>query len=59
VKAQNINLYVSGKNLYTWTDWDGWDPESLSTDNPPVAVGMVHNGRPVLRAFTVGINITY
>ena len=22
-----MQLYVSAKNLYTWTKWDGWDPE--------------------------------
>jgi len=27
-----LQLYVSGKNLYTWTKWDGWDPE-LAADN--------------------------
>lgn len=50
-KAQTINLYVSGKNLKTWTDWEGWDPET--------GEGLVNSGRPVLRGFTVGLNITY
>lgn len=22
-----LQLYISGKNLYTWTDWEGYDPE--------------------------------
>lgn len=51
VKAQNINLYVSGKNLFTWTKWEGWDPES--------GEGIVAGGRPVLRTFTVGASVTY
>jgi TonB-dependent starch-binding outer membrane protein SusC len=59
MKVQSVNLYVSGKNLHTFTDWDGWDPEALNTDNPPLPVGQVHNGRPVLRAFTIGLNIVY
>ncbi|MFD2887304.1 SusC/RagA family TonB-linked outer membrane protein [Chitinophaga cymbidii] len=56
-KVQSINLYVSGKNLYTWTNWEGWDPESLDADGN--AVGLVIGGRPVLRGFTVGLNIVY
>lgn len=24
---KNLRLYVSGRNLHTWTDWSGWDPE--------------------------------
>lgn len=51
VGAQNINLFVSGKNLVTWTNWEGWDPES--------GEGIVAGGRPVLRAFTVGASIIY
>jgi TonB-linked SusC/RagA family outer membrane protein len=56
-KAQSINLYVSGKNLYTWTNWEGWDPEANASDGTPL--GLVTAGRPVLRGFTVGLNITY
>lgn len=29
-----LQLYVSGKNLYTWTQWQGWDPE-LADDAKP------------------------
>lgn len=49
--AQNVNVYVSGKNLFTWTKWQGWDPET--------GEGILAGGRPVLRAYTVGLNITY
>ena len=64
IKAQAINIYVSGKNLATWTNWEGWDPETLvpittngvTTDMPN---GLRTDGRPALRAFTFGIHITY
>jgi TonB-dependent starch-binding outer membrane protein SusC len=51
IKAQSVNLYISGKNLATLTKWDGWDPET--------GQGMITDGRPVLRAFTAGIMLTY
>ena len=62
VKAQSINLYVSGKNLITWTKWEGWDPEP--SDSNGAAAGGYTNGttlgtRPVMRAITIGLNITY
>ena len=44
----NINVYVSGKNLLTFTKWKGWDPEA----------GQDYFGRPVLKSFTVGLNVT-
>ncbi len=59
IKAQSINLYVSGKNLITWTKWEGWDPEPVSTDGQNNAAGGLLGTRPVMRAFTVGLNITY
>ena len=51
IKAQAINFYVSGKNLLTITNWEGWDPET--------GQGMITDGRPVLRAVTFGLHITY
>lgn len=26
-KFENLQLYISGHNLYTWTNWEGFDPE--------------------------------
>jgi TonB-dependent starch-binding outer membrane protein SusC len=64
IKAQAINFYISGKNLATWTNWEGWDPEALApqfingqTVNVPD--GLILDGRPALRAFTFGVHITY
>jgi hypothetical protein len=59
VKAQAINIYISGKNLVTWTKWEGWDPEPVSTDGQNNAAGGLLGTRPVMRAFTFGVNITY
>jgi TonB-linked SusC/RagA family outer membrane protein len=27
LKLEGLQLYISGKNLYTWTKWEGYDPE--------------------------------
>lgn len=70
-KAESINLYVSAKNLYTWTKWEGWDPEATDTETDAngqtrdnrngsfLLNGLNNGGRPVLRAFTVGLNIVF
>ncbi|MDZ7876217.1 MAG: TonB-dependent receptor [Saprospiraceae bacterium] len=50
-KLKAFSIYASAKNLKTWTNWEGWDPET--------GEGLTAGGRPVLRAYTVGINITY
>lgn len=31
---KNCQVYVSCKNPYTWTKWEGWDPESGVSDSP-------------------------
>jgi TonB-linked SusC/RagA family outer membrane protein len=57
IKFQALNVYVSGKNLHTWTKWEGWDPEAL--DQYGNTMGLTTNGRPVMRTISVGVNITY
>ncbi len=48
---ENLNLFVSGKNLAIWTDWEGWDPE---TD-----AGLAVGERPVMKGLSVGMNVTF
>ncbi len=40
----NLQVYLSGKNLYTWTKWAGWDPESSS---------------PMMRSIIAGIKLGF
>lgn len=50
IKLQSINLFVSGRNLATWTNWEGWDPETNQ--------GLTNDGRPVFKGYSVGLNVT-
>ena len=47
----SAKLYISGKNLYTWTKWKGWDPET--------GQGLISNGRPVMKDLSVGLDISF
>lgn len=51
LKLQNLNLFVSGRNLATWTDWEGWDPETNQ--------GLTNDGRPVFKGYSIGLNVTF
>ena len=44
-------IYVNGKNIHTWTNWEGWDPETGS--------GLAPDGRPVMKSYTVGLEIEF
>ncbi|MDF9796253.1 TonB-linked SusC/RagA family outer membrane protein [Catalinimonas alkaloidigena] len=48
---ENIRLFVSGRNLQTWTKWPGWDPET--------GEGITIGGRPVLRYYTFGLDVRF
>jgi len=47
---KNLKVFVSGKNLATWTKWNGWDPET--------GVRIDDSGRPVMKSYALGIDIT-
>ncbi|MGV8091597.1 MAG: TonB-dependent receptor [Mangrovibacterium sp.] len=51
VGLQELQVYASGKNLYTWTKWKGWDPET--------GQGIIQGGSPVLKSYSLGINVTF
>ncbi|WP_262247818.1 SusC/RagA family TonB-linked outer membrane protein [Parapedobacter soli] len=51
LKLSNLTATLSGKNLFTWTRWNGWDPET--------AMGIGYNGRPVMRYYTFGLELTF
>ncbi|GGG74508.1 SusC/RagA family TonB-linked outer membrane protein [Parapedobacter pyrenivorans] len=50
MRIQNLRLFVSGKNLFTWTKWNGWDPEYGGGGRGP------ENNGPILKSYTVGLN---
>ncbi len=53
LKLTQTRVYVSGKNLKTWTNWMGFDPEhgQAGTFNPNLS-------GPLLKSFVFGLNIT-
>lgn len=48
--VSNMKVFLSGKNLYTLTKWEGWDPEA--------GVGLAV-GPPVLANYTLGLNVEF
>ena len=52
IGVQKLKLFVSGKNLLTLTDWEGWDPETGQ------GLGPTDASLPVMRGFAFGLDIT-
>lgn len=51
----SVTVYVSGRNLYTFSNWIGWDPEAAQA---PRGSGDWTNNYPLTRSFVGGINIS-
>ncbi len=68
IGATNCKVFVSGKNLLTFTKWKGWDPETNTTLYPVggpatginTALGVTSiNAFPVMRSYSMGLDITF
>jgi TonB-linked SusC/RagA family outer membrane protein len=46
-----LKVFLSGKNLVTFTNWDGTDPET--------GAGVLSSTYPVITSFTLGANVSF
>lgn len=51
----SVTVYASGRNLYTWTKWIGWDPENNYQGR---GIGDWANNYPTIRGVVFGLNIS-
>jgi len=51
-------VYVAAQNLYTWTNYSGYDPE-VSVRNSALTPGFDYSAYPRARTITFGINTTF
>ena len=66
INLSKLRVYVSGQNLLTFTDYEGWDPE-VNTDylsEGGTAGGNISQGNdfysaPQARTITVGVNVGF
>jgi TonB-linked SusC/RagA family outer membrane protein len=58
LKIGGATFYISGRNLATWTNWIGWDPEEDFNRAPAGTAVNTNNSYPLVRSFIFGTNIT-
>lgn len=65
LRIGGLTAYLSGRNLFTFTDWFGWDPESRQIvrgseqyDAMGNYVSSWESNYPLTRSFVFGINLT-
>jgi len=55
-----VTVYASGRNLYTWTNWLGWDPEARDVPRGNSVDGVGDNlNYPMVRSYVIGLNLTF
>ena len=65
IRMSSLRVYVGVRNLYTFTNYKGWDPEvnytgtNRSTQNTNVIQGYDFYTAPQARTYTLGINLSF
>ncbi len=55
----SANVYVTGQNLFTWTNYSGYDPEITSFMYDGLVLGADWNNKPNSKTYLVGLNLTF
>ncbi|GGK62466.1 SusC/RagA family TonB-linked outer membrane protein [Rufibacter glacialis] len=58
VKIKNMKVYAAAQNLFTWTNYSGYDPE-VSVRPGALTPGFDYSAYPRARTTTLGVNVTF
>jgi TonB-linked SusC/RagA family outer membrane protein len=58
-KIQSIRIYVSGSNLWTLTDYTGYDPEANTYGQSTTLIGVDNGGYPQSKIYQVGATLSF
>ena len=66
LRLSSMSIYVSGKNLATFTKWTGWDPEivdrqrnAVDPDQDNGNPALLNEVRPLPRTILVGVSVSF
>ncbi len=59
MRMSKFRAYVSGTNLFTYTDYSGYDPEVNAFGQNTLFQGADYGGYPTAKSVVVGIQITF
>ncbi|WP_201781622.1 SusC/RagA family TonB-linked outer membrane protein [Lentimicrobium saccharophilum] len=57
--VKNLAIYVTAQNLFTITNYSGFDPEVNAYGNSAVEVGIDYGTYPQSRTFVFGVNVEF
>jgi len=59
IKVKNLRLYVTASNLWTLTNYSGYDPEANTYGQSTTVVGIDSGGYPMAKTYIVGLNVGF
>lgn len=59
IKLNNLRVYVTGENLFTFTGYSGFDPEVNFAGNSNTSLGVDFGTYPQTRNLIVGLNVSF
>ena len=58
-RIERLKLYVNAQNVYTFTDYSGYDPEIGAFNQDPLLQNVDMGRYPSPRLFTFGIDVAF
>lgn len=59
LKLENVKVYMNLQNVYTWTNYSGYDPEVGAMYGDALLTGLDYGRYPSPRIYTFGLNISF
>ena len=57
IKVERLRIYVNADNVFTITDYNGYDPEVVPVN--ALTQGVDHGNYPMYKTFTAGVQLTF
>ncbi len=58
-KLKNLRFYLTGYNVFIWTNYSGFDPEVSTRRNTPYTPGVDYSAYPRSRQFVAGLSLNF
>lgn len=58
IKIEKLRIYFTANNLYTFTNYSGYDPEVDTRRSTPLTPGVDYSAYPRSRSYILGLNLT-
>ncbi len=59
LKVKNMSAYITGENLFTWTNYTGQDPEVSMRGSDPFRVAVDYSFTPPVKTITLGLSVSF